>query len=67
MTKYKIILCVTVVLALAIPVFSSALINGFSQIHWYDYLLIFLIAPILTWLTVGFSIRKYKEQLVNEK
>lgn len=63
MTKYKIIICLLVMLIFAVPmVLNPLFIEKAPKFYWYEYIIVFVGFPIITWFTLNFGIRKMEEQ-----
>ena len=63
MIKYKIILCLLVVIIFAVPIIINPIfINNYPKPDWYHYILILIIFPVLTWLSINFGIKKLNKK-----
>lgn len=65
--KYKIIICLLCVFILAVPVIINPfIIDNMPKPSFTEYVLVFVICPIVMWLGINFSLKKYKQQLEKE-
>lgn len=66
--KYRIILCLLSTFALALPIIIKPLtVQGCANPLWYHYILVFIVLPLSSWITLGFGFKKMIEHQLKSK
>ena len=62
-TRYKIIIILLSVFVFVIPLcINPFVVENYPKPLWDNYVLAFVVFPVLAWFVLGFAIKKMKEQ-----